>query len=259
MISNSGHDERGKYCGGSAGDQTGKEWAVIPWYNRPWTCVIRFPSQIQGAKIAELAKEAAENNLIGYNQAKRRTFWKELAEAGYHPRSIKKRCDADCSAGVAAICKAAGYLLGDEKMKQISPDMYTGNQISVLSKAGAAVLRDPKYITSDQYLIPGDILLCEGHHTAINLDFGPKAAAPAYKRGWNQDRNGWWYADTTSSYYRLCWKIINGHWYYFNDSGYIAIGWQKISGKWYYFQPDGNLEGALYHTDETGAQEIWNV
>lgn len=26
MISNCGHDERGKYSGGKAGDQTGTEW-----------------------------------------------------------------------------------------------------------------------------------------------------------------------------------------------------------------------------------------
>lgn len=34
MISNCGHDERGKYSGGKAGDQKGDEWAVIPWYSR---------------------------------------------------------------------------------------------------------------------------------------------------------------------------------------------------------------------------------
>lgn len=35
MISNCGHDERGKYSGGKAGDQTRTEWQVINWYNRP--------------------------------------------------------------------------------------------------------------------------------------------------------------------------------------------------------------------------------
>lgn len=43
MISNCGHDERGKYSGGKAGDQTGTEWQVINWYNRPWKCVLRHP------------------------------------------------------------------------------------------------------------------------------------------------------------------------------------------------------------------------
>ena len=41
MIANSGYDEHGKYSGGTAGDQTGKEWRIIPYYNRPWNCVLR--------------------------------------------------------------------------------------------------------------------------------------------------------------------------------------------------------------------------
>ena len=38
MISNCGHDENGRYSGGKAGDQTGTEWRVINWYNRPCGC-----------------------------------------------------------------------------------------------------------------------------------------------------------------------------------------------------------------------------
>ena len=41
MISNSGSDENGKYSGGQAGDQTGKEWQIRSWYNRPWNYVLR--------------------------------------------------------------------------------------------------------------------------------------------------------------------------------------------------------------------------
>ena len=44
-ISNSGSDENGAYSGGQAGDQTGKEWRMRDWYNRPWTCVLRYPDQ----------------------------------------------------------------------------------------------------------------------------------------------------------------------------------------------------------------------
>lgn len=38
MIANSGHDENGRYKNGKAGDQTGTEYAVIPWYNRSIRC-----------------------------------------------------------------------------------------------------------------------------------------------------------------------------------------------------------------------------
>ena len=60
MISNSGHDERGKYSGGQAGDQTGTEWQLINWYNRPWDTVFHYPDVRVRQLIAELAIEAAE-------------------------------------------------------------------------------------------------------------------------------------------------------------------------------------------------------
>ena len=41
-------------------------------------------------------------------------------------------------------------------------------------KAGFQILTDSKYLTSDAYLMPGDILLNISHHTATNLDFGSK-------------------------------------------------------------------------------------
>jgi hypothetical protein len=53
-ISNSGSDENGAYSGGQAGDQTGKEWRMRDWYNRPWTCVLRYPDQKVALKIAQL-------------------------------------------------------------------------------------------------------------------------------------------------------------------------------------------------------------
>ena len=59
MISNCGHDERGKYSGGKAGDQTGTEWQVINWYNRPWKCVLRHPDAATRKLIAQMAKAAA--------------------------------------------------------------------------------------------------------------------------------------------------------------------------------------------------------
>lgn len=39
------------------------------------------------------------------------------------------------------------------------------------------MLTASKYLTSDAYLLPGDILLYEGHHTATNLDTGSKAGS----------------------------------------------------------------------------------
>lgn len=174
MISNSGHDENGKYSGGKAGDQTGGEWTIQKWYNRPWTVVLRHTRETVGQLIAELAREAAENNLIGYDQGDRYTFWQKLKDAGYHPKNITDACEADCSAGVAAICKAAGYLLNDEMLKAVSIYAYTGNLRQVLTAAGFTVITDPNYLKSDAWLKAGDVLLYEGHHTTINLTDGEK-------------------------------------------------------------------------------------
>ena len=35
--------------------------------------------------------------------------------------------------------------------------------------------------------------------------------------------------------------------------------WVKSGENWYYMQPTGGLEGALYRSDENGAQYIWTV
>ena len=178
MIANSGKDENGKYSGGAAGDQTGGEWSIINWYNRPWNCVLRYPDKSVGALIAELAREAANNNKIGYDQNQRRTFYNQLKSVGWFPKDITTACESDCSAGATAITIAAGNILGLDKLKALSPDIYTGNMRSAFQSAGFSVLTDSKYLTSDQYLQPGDVLLYEGHHTAVNLDWGNKTTMP---------------------------------------------------------------------------------
>lgn len=175
MISNCSIDERGKITGGKPGDNNGKEWLIRSWYNYPWNCVLRANNDEARKMIAQMAKAAANNNNIGYNQYKRTTFWKQLQAAEYKPENIKVKCDADCSAAVAAIVKAVGYRLNIATYKGVSIDCYTGNLKAALKAAGFTVLTDKKYLTSDKYLLAGDVLLKEGRHTCINLDNGSKA------------------------------------------------------------------------------------
>ena len=170
-ISNSGHDERGKYSGGAAGDQTGQEWAIINWYNRPWTCVLRHPRQDVRQTIAELSIEAANNNKVGYDQNQRETYWTLLKKNNYRPSQISSGCQADCSAGVIANTKAAGYLLNISELKTIKAT-YTGDMRKAYKDAGFQVLTSKKYLTGFDYLMPGDILLYDNHHTATNLGIG---------------------------------------------------------------------------------------
>ena len=172
-ISNSGGDEYGRINGGKAGDQTGGEWNIRSWFDRPWTCVLRYPDKTVRELIAELAVEAAENNKVGYDQGQRQTYWEQLKKVGYRPKNISVACEADCSAGVIANVKAAGALLGIPKLLNVSAT-YTGNMRSSFSTVGFEVLTDLKYLTSPDYLLPGDIMLNDKHHTATNLGIGSK-------------------------------------------------------------------------------------
>ena len=134
-ISNSGSDERGSYAGGKAGDQTGTEWRIRDWYNRPWNCVLRYPDRKVGNLIAELGIEAANNNLIGYDQYQRNTYWQHLKASNYRPSQITIACESDCSAGVIANTKAAGHILNISALKNLNAS-YTGNMRSGFRAAG---------------------------------------------------------------------------------------------------------------------------
>ena len=177
-ISNSGSDERGKYNSGSAGDQTGKEWQLRSWYSRPWTHVFRYEKDPRvGQTLCDLGCAAALNNNIGYDQYQRTTYWTQLQKVGYDPAKITVKCEEDCSAGTAANVKAAGYLLGIKALQDVSSSMTSRNTIAQLKKAGFTVLTESKYRTSGKYLLPGDILLYENHHVAMNITKGSKAVA----------------------------------------------------------------------------------
>lgn len=173
-ISNSGKDEKGKYTGGKAGDQTHEEWNIRDWYDRPWSVVLRYPDPEIRNLIAELAEKAANNDHIGYDQWERTTFWKQLEASGYDPANITVDCESDCSAGVAAIVKAVGFIKGIDKLKNVPETMYTGNERKNLKNAGFEAITDPNYLKSDANLVRGDILLYHNSksgsgHTAIYL------------------------------------------------------------------------------------------
>ena len=169
MLSNCGHDSRGKYSGDTAGDQTGGEWAIINWYNRPWNYAIWHPNQAVNEKVAALAVAAAKNDLIGYDQSERMTFWNHLKASNYDPAQITVACETDCSCGVLSIVKAVGYLLGMDKLKNVNAGGYTGNERQILVNAGFEAHNETKYLTGESCVPNGAILLNEAHHTAIEV------------------------------------------------------------------------------------------
>lgn len=172
-ISNSGSDEKGGTKGGQAGDQTGKEWQLKPWYKRPWTVVLRYPNQAVALEIAKLGIAAALNNKIGYDQGQRATYWTQLKAVGYDPSKITKACEEDCTAGVTANVKACGYIFGIPALQELNASSTrSSNMRSRFVKAGFKALTASKYLTSGNYLLPGDILLYENHHAATNITLG---------------------------------------------------------------------------------------
>lgn len=195
-ISNSGHDENNRYHSGTAGDQTGHEYELRSYYIRPWTVVLRHPNEKVAYRIAELAIDAALNDKIGYDQYQRNTMWRRLCEVGYLPAKITTPCEADCTASTTAIVKSVGMLLGIVELAEIELDTYSGNMRARFVKAGFIALTANKYLTSGKYLQPGDILLYEGHHAAINVTRGKYADNPVvvevtqYKLGSRILKNG---------------------------------------------------------------------
>ena len=86
---------------------------------------MRHPDEKVRKMIADMARAAAKNNLVGYDQSQRYTFWEHLKASEYDPAGITIACEADCSSGVAAIVKAVGYRLNMQKLKNVSIYLYT--------------------------------------------------------------------------------------------------------------------------------------
>lgn len=175
MIANCGSNEFGSGYGGQAGDQTGNEYRVMTWYSRPWNCVLRYPDLQKAIVIAQVSRDAANNNNIGYDMGQRMTFYNQLAAVGWNPASITTPCESDCSASTSACIIAAGHKTGDSRLMSISPSLTTYVMRSSLMGAGFMLLTDSRYLSSDAYLLPGDILLNDGAHVAVNLDSGPNS------------------------------------------------------------------------------------
>ena len=207
-ISNSGSDEHGNYRGGTAGDNSGKEWYIRDWYNRPWNCVLRHPDPEVRACLADLAIKAAENDRIGYDQNQRNTYWTQLQKAGYDPSKITVACEADCSAGVIANVKAAGYILGRKELQTITCT-YTGNMRAGLKAAGFQVLTASKSLTGSSYLVAGDIILNDVHHVATAVTNG-KNSGQSGSQGASQKVSGGVSGGTVKTDAELAVEVILG-------------------------------------------------
>lgn len=182
MIWNSGHDERGRYSGGQPGDQTGTECCVREWFSSPWDCVLRYPDQALAAEAADLGRHAAANDNIGYCQAHRNTFYERLSATGtWDPADIATPCEGDCCRDCTTVWQAVGERHGVEALKSLDPDpygdtTYTANARARYEAAGFQALTGDYFTGSDAHLLPGDCLLNERVHMAMQLDVGDGVA-----------------------------------------------------------------------------------
>lgn len=161
-------DERGRASGGSAGDNTkdGHELKTGNWYWFGQTMVIRPKSRSLGQKMARVMQKLCDNPCIGYDQSQRTTLWKELSKVGWDVDRLKKKCETDCSALTAVVCKACGV--------SISPDVWTGNLWSALYRTKKFVKLDSAYyVRSSKGLRAGDIVLNPERHVIMVIKDGP--------------------------------------------------------------------------------------
>ena len=176
LIGHASIDENGKAYNGSAGDQTKKEVCTRSWYNKSWDVVIRPKDAAMANKIAVACEQACANDKVGYDQYQRNTLYTQALKVNFDLSKITTACECDCSS-LACICAiAAGIPAGT---LYIGGNMRTTrNMRSAFKNTGKFdILTDSKYLTSDEYLKRGDIIVNEGSHTVIVLSNGAKISS----------------------------------------------------------------------------------
>ena len=171
MIGHACKNEHETYKDGQAGDQTKVEVYIRTWYNRPWNVILRAKDKNTREKLAQAMEMACKNESIGYAQNTRNTLWNNIKNYQFNPSKTTKAVNTDCSALVCVCCAYAGIPIHYLQIGTNSLTTSTLRKYLLLSGMFEA-LTNRKYLTSDKYLLRGDILLYEGHHTAINLDNG---------------------------------------------------------------------------------------
>ena len=171
MIGHASRDENKQYKNGQAGDQDGLEVCKRTWFNRPWKIVLRAKDDKIRDKIAHAMELACDNPNLGYDQNQRNSLWNDIKTKGFDPSKTTKAVETDCSALVCVCCAYAGI---PTQYLMISGNSLTTSTMQkyLMSSGYFELLTDNQYLTSDKYLLRGDILVYPSHHTAVNLDDG---------------------------------------------------------------------------------------
>lgn len=155
-------DENGRFSGGRAGNQTGKEISKQEWYlhSKGWR-VFRCKDQLRRNLIADNMIYASENLHIGYDQDENYTLWDVAKKCNYDCRLVTTNCETDCARLVRVCLAYAGIFV---------PDFYTATEAYELAKCGMFD-EMPFAETNPNLLMRGDILVTKTKgHTVIVVD-----------------------------------------------------------------------------------------
>lgn len=158
----------GKISGDTPGDQ-GKEVCIINWYSKPWSYVLRPKDNIIANKMATACEKGCANNAIGYDQSNRNSLKTQAVACSMDLSKITTPCECDCSSFMTVCAECAGIQIPYNGSN--APTTSTMKD-AFMSTGQFDLLTDQKYLTSDNYLKRGDVLVKPGSHTAMVLENG---------------------------------------------------------------------------------------
>lgn len=182
-VSQASCDERGKYVGGQAGNQSGTELNTRAYYSssgNPWV-TYRAKDAATAGKIADSAVQAVANMHIGYDQYERNTIRTQAMAVNWVLAAIAKNCECDCTSLAATCCICAG--LSDAALFKGGNLMYTGDAATKLVNAGMVRVGSG---LAESALRLGDVLVRDGHCVVVTrapAQSGTASSAPTTATG----------------------------------------------------------------------------
>lgn len=159
----------GKARGDKAGDNNGREVCFSTWSKRNWSYVLRAKDKNIAEKIAHNCELGCLNDKIGYDMNQRNTLRTQAKLVGMQLDRINVDCECDCSSFVSVCCECSGipipYPNGNAPTTSTIKTQFCNTGYFDL-------LTEDKYISSDNFLCRGDILVAAGQHVVIILEDG---------------------------------------------------------------------------------------
>lgn len=170
-IGHASIDEFGFTKGGKAGDQTGKEVKISPYYAKDWKIMLRANDDKVAERMATFVEHICKSNLVGYDQNERNSLRNELVKLRFNAMALSTPCETDCSAFMSVAAEYAGVAMYAQYTNGNAPT--TSNMADKFYSTGMfSVYNYKAYLTSEKYLRRGDILVKPGSHTVMILDNG---------------------------------------------------------------------------------------